>query len=66
MAFDPLRFCSFAAGGDTARQRRIQELAYLRAEQRGFAPGGELEDWVWAENEVGQLSTLSPDKLRKT
>jgi hypothetical protein len=66
MGFDPLRFCSFAAGEDSARQRRIQELAYLRAEQRGFAPRGELENWVWAENEVGRLSTLSTDKLRET
>ena len=34
------------------RQRLISELAYRRAEQRGFAPGGEVEDWLEAEREV--------------
>jgi Protein of unknown function (DUF2934) len=34
------------------RHRRICELAYRRAEQRGFAPGGEIEDWLEAEREV--------------
>ncbi|MBN8499153.1 DUF2934 domain-containing protein [Accumulibacter sp.] len=27
----------------------IARLAYLRAESRGFTPGLELEDWLWAE-----------------
>jgi len=30
----------------------IEEAAYYRAEQRGFAPGHELDDWVAAEAEV--------------
>jgi hypothetical protein len=34
------------------RHRRICELAYRRAEQRGFAAGNELEDWLEAEREV--------------
>lgn len=34
------------------RQRWIAERAYLLAEQRGFAPGGELADWLAAEREV--------------
>jgi hypothetical protein len=34
------------------RHRRICELAYRRAEQRGFAPGSEVEDWLEAEREV--------------
>ncbi len=34
------------------RHRRISELAYRRAEQRGFAPGNEAEDWLDAEREV--------------
>lgn len=34
------------------RHRRISELAYKRAEQRGFAPGGEADDWFDAEREV--------------
>ena len=34
------------------RHRRICELAYRRAEQRGFVPGGEVDDWLEAEREV--------------
>ena len=34
------------------RHRRISDLAYKRAEQRGFAPGNETEDWLEAEREV--------------
>lgn len=34
------------------RHRRISDLAYKRAEQRGFAPGNETEDWLDAEREV--------------
>jgi hypothetical protein len=34
------------------RHRRISELAYKRAELRGFAPGNESEDWLDAEREV--------------
>jgi len=34
------------------RYRRISDLAYKRAEQRGFAPGNETEDWLDAEREV--------------
>jgi hypothetical protein len=30
----------------------IAEAAYYRAQQRGFAPGHELDDWVAAEAEV--------------
>jgi len=34
------------------RATRIAERAYQLAEQRGFTPGGELEDWLAAEREV--------------
>jgi hypothetical protein len=37
------------------RRQMIAEAAYLRAERRGFAPGGELEDWLAAEAEVDAL-----------
>ena len=33
------------------REARIAELAYLKAESRGFEPGYELEDWLEAEGE---------------
>lgn len=34
------------------RERLIAELAYFRAQARGFAPGDELADWTAAEAEV--------------
>jgi len=37
------------------RHAMIAEAAYLRAEQRGFAPGQETEDWLAAEIEVDAL-----------
>lgn len=41
----------------SAEERRamIAQNAYLRAEQRGFAPGHETEDWLAAETEVDAL-----------
>ncbi|HTY92353.1 MAG TPA: DUF2934 domain-containing protein [Steroidobacteraceae bacterium] len=41
----------------TADERRgmIAYSAYLRAERRGFGPGGEAEDWLAAEKEVDAL-----------
>lgn len=40
------------------REERIRELAYLRAERRGFTPGFDLEDWLSAERE---LTAARPD-----
>ncbi len=40
---------------EDARRAMIAQAAYLRAERRGFAPGGELEDWLAAEAEVDAL-----------
>jgi hypothetical protein len=37
------------------RNRMIAEAAYYRAERRGFATGGEMEDWVQAETEIDRL-----------
>jgi hypothetical protein len=43
------------------RSHRIAVAAYLRAEARGFAQGGEVEDWLCAEREVGaQLGLQAP------
>jgi Protein of unknown function (DUF2934) len=33
------------------RDAKIAELAYYKAESRGFEPGHELEDWYAAETE---------------
>lgn len=37
---------------EDARRQLIAEAAYYRAAQRGFDPGGEVEDWLAAEAEV--------------
>ena len=38
------------AAADTLK--RIGEAAYKRAQQRNFAPGHDLEDWLEAEKEI--------------
>jgi hypothetical protein len=35
-----------------ARDQRIERAAYRLAEERGFEPGHELEDWLEAEKEI--------------
>jgi len=37
------------------RWKMIAIAAYHKAEQRGFAPGGELQDWAEAEQEFDKL-----------
>lgn len=37
------------------REAMVAQAAYFRAERRGFAPGGELQDWAEAEAEVLRL-----------
>jgi hypothetical protein len=37
---------------DSTAEERIREAAYFLAEQRGFTPGHELEDWLAAEEAV--------------
>lgn len=40
---------------ENTRRAMIAQAAYLRAERRGFAPAGEVEDWLAAEAEVDAL-----------
>jgi len=35
-----------------ARHQAIEEAAYWRASERGFASGGELDDWLGAEANI--------------
>lgn len=37
------------------RERYIAEAAYYIAEQRGFASGSEVDDWIRAEAEIDRL-----------
>lgn len=50
---------------DETRRAMIAESAYLRAERRGFAPGGEAEDWMAAEKEVDALLNANPGTGRQ-
>jgi len=34
----------------------IADIAYFKAQQRGFVPGYELDDWCEAEQELGLAS----------
>ena len=38
----------------------VRTAAYYRAQTRGFAPGGDLEDWFAAEAEVAALTAPAP------
>jgi hypothetical protein len=49
--FDPLRFVQPSTRAKP-RAARIAEIAYYKAEKRGFEPGHEQEDWLAAEAEV--------------
>jgi hypothetical protein len=39
---------------NTEREQLIREAAYFRAEQRGFVPGHEIDDWLAAERELNE------------
>ena len=42
----------------TQRHDAIAAAAYLRAQQRGFEPGHELEDWLAAEAEISHAELV--------
>jgi hypothetical protein len=51
------------------RETMVRLAAYFRAEQRGFVPGNEWEDWLAAEAEIDALAVAAkPPKApaRKT
>lgn len=44
--------CQCISQLEQALHQRIAEVAYQKAQERGFAPGHELDDWRAAENQV--------------
>jgi hypothetical protein len=52
--FYPLRFSPPTIVSETERHRLIEVAAYLRAEQRHFEAGHDVEDWLAAEAEVNE------------
>jgi hypothetical protein len=56
-----------AALSPAEREAMVRLAAYFRAEQRGFAPGREWEDWLVAEAEVSARVDAAPEPApRKT
>lgn len=52
---DAVPNCSRAPISPEQRCVLISEAAYYLAEQRGFEPGHDLEDWLAAENEIDAM-----------
>ena len=48
---NPLRFVEFRVR-IMSRHELTAEIAYYRAQRRGFVPGHEVADWVAAESEL--------------
>lgn len=46
---------------DCDRTAKIAEMAYYKAEQRGFEPGHEDADWYEAEKEFDLMQVEHPD-----
>ena len=46
------------------REERIAASAYRRAEERDFAPGLELDDWLSAEREIDDA--IAAEQLRSS
>jgi DUF2934 family protein len=44
---------------DEETRQRIAEVAYYRAQQRGFSPGYEVEDWLAAEAQIKKAAPPS-------
>ncbi len=44
------------------RYHKIAEAAYLIAEQKGFRPGNEMDDWLIAEKEID--GWIKKDKIK--
>lgn len=48
----------------STREERIAAAAYRRAEERDFAPGLELDDWLSAEREIDDA--IAAEQLRSS
>jgi hypothetical protein len=46
-------------------QALIAERAYFKAEQRGFEPGYELDDWLAAERELAATAPATKRSRRR-
>jgi hypothetical protein len=53
-----------AAPEHEERRRLIADAAHFRAERRGIAAGGELDDWLAAEAETDRLAEMGGSRSR--
>ncbi|HZP85743.1 MAG TPA: DUF2934 domain-containing protein [Burkholderiales bacterium] len=53
---------SALGGTNSERREMIAVAAYFLAERRGFAPGGDVEDWIAAEREIEALLSTGADR----
>ncbi len=44
----------------------VAERAYFRAQERGFAPGHEVDDWLVAEREVAAMLAATEPPARRS
>lgn len=63
-ASDDLSKSDTTSSGSDSREELIATAAYYRAEQRGFLEGGEVNDWLAAEDEIERCLATSGGKLR--
>ena len=47
------------SNNEEEQQLMISEAAYYRAENRGFTPDHELEDWLEAEKQVQEMTQVA-------
>lgn len=52
-------FQNIALTDEPGRYDLIAKSAYYKAEERGFMPGHEIEDWLTAENEISSAGEKS-------
>jgi hypothetical protein len=52
--------------GGVELEAMVAEAAYYKAEQRGFAPGFEMDDWLEAERELASVLVPERHAKRKT
>lgn len=55
---------SAAVGGTAISEENIRVAAYFLAEQRGFGPGCELDDWLAAERSMHTACEVSTTALQ--
>ena len=56
----PRKQAARAVPTQAERDQMVRMAAYFRAQQRGFAPGNEWEDWLVAEAEISALVEPAP------